>query len=98
MAIGAPHRALAGELVVSVPPMCALGSGHPPRSRNCGGETTTIPIVFAIVTNPVDEGFVASLRRPKASPASLDFDPPIEETGDAARQAHPGKRSKCGVV
>lgn len=55
-------RALARELV-ALRPDAVLAFGTPVTAA-LRGETRTIPIVFAIVSDPVGEGFVASLSHP----------------------------------
>jgi putative tryptophan/tyrosine transport system substrate-binding protein len=41
-------------------------------------QTSTIPIVFAIVTDPIGQGFVASLAHPGGNITGFtDFDPPM---------------------
>ena len=61
---GDPNRAsiFAAELIRSQPDVifCSSTAVTAPLHR----ETSTIPIVFAIVSDPLGSGFVASLRRP----------------------------------
>ena len=54
--------ALAKELVALAPD--AIVSRGTPATRALLHETRTVPIVFVMVTDPVSEGFVASLARP----------------------------------
>jgi hypothetical protein len=43
-------------------------------------QTSTIPIVFVNVTDPVGQGFVASISRPGGNITGFtDFDPPLRE-------------------
>jgi ABC-type uncharacterized transport system substrate-binding protein len=57
-----PAPALANQLIELQPDVIVIGStpatGAPHR------ETKTIPIVSAVVNDPVDEGFVETLSRP----------------------------------
>jgi putative ABC transport system substrate-binding protein len=66
----------AGELVALAPDVL-LAAGTP-----CVDElrrrTSTIPIVFAVVTDPVDQGFVASLAHPGGNITGFtDYDGPM---------------------
>jgi putative tryptophan/tyrosine transport system substrate-binding protein len=66
----------AGELVTLAPDVIlAVGT---PCVEELRRRTSTIPIVFAIVTDPVGQGFVASLSRPGGNLTGFtDFDPPM---------------------
>jgi putative tryptophan/tyrosine transport system substrate-binding protein len=55
-------RVLAGELVKARPDV--LFASSTPAAAALHGATTSIPIVFVIVSDPVGSGFVASLPRP----------------------------------
>jgi putative tryptophan/tyrosine transport system substrate-binding protein len=55
-------RTLARELVASRPDVILAAST--PATAALHRETQTIPIVFVVVSDPVGEGFVASLARP----------------------------------
>jgi putative ABC transport system substrate-binding protein len=55
-------RTLAKELVESRPDL--ILSGTTPATAALRKETTTIPIVFAVATDPVGSGLVASISRP----------------------------------
>jgi putative tryptophan/tyrosine transport system substrate-binding protein len=55
-------RAFARELVASQPDVILAGST--PVTAALHRETQTIPIVFVVVSDPVGEGFVASLAHP----------------------------------
>jgi putative ABC transport system substrate-binding protein len=72
----------AQELVASKPNVIlAFGT---PVTAALQRETRTIPIVFAIVSDPVGDGFVASLARPGAtSPAFTTRNPQLEESGSS---------------
>ena len=54
--------ALAAELVNLPVDIIVTGAGRPTRAAK--GATSTIPIVMAQDTDPVGEGFIASLARP----------------------------------
>jgi putative ABC transport system substrate-binding protein len=66
----------AEELVASAPDiLLAVGT---PRVAELQRRTSTIPIVFAVVTDPVDQGFVASLARPGGNITGFtDYDGPM---------------------
>jgi putative ABC transport system substrate-binding protein len=55
--------AMAGDLVVRKVNVIVAGGGTP-STLAAKGATSTIPIVFANVGNPVEQGLVASLARP----------------------------------
>jgi putative ABC transport system substrate-binding protein len=55
-------RTLAKELVELQPDVIVAGAT--PSTAALQRETRTIPIVFAVVSDPVGSGFVASLSRP----------------------------------
>jgi putative tryptophan/tyrosine transport system substrate-binding protein len=60
------------DLVRSRPDIILAGPSN--ALRPLSQETTTIPIVFVRVSNPVGQGFVKTLARPKAtSPASATW-------------------------
>src|SRR5436190_10377993 len=56
-------RAMAAELVARRVDVIVAGGGSPPTIA-AKGATTAIPIVFANVGNPVEQGLAASLARP----------------------------------
>jgi len=58
-------RTLASELVALVPDVLLAGSSPPVVALRRA--TTTIPIVFVLVSDPVGQGFVESLARPGAN-------------------------------
>src|SRR5215469_16127880 len=58
----AQTQAHAGELVGSAPDVIVTSST--PALTALKQATTTIPIVFVVVNDPVGQGFVASLARP----------------------------------
>jgi putative tryptophan/tyrosine transport system substrate-binding protein len=64
-------RAYATELVRSVPDLI-LGSGTPITAA-LKQATSTIPIVFSVVNDPVGQGFVASLSRPGGNITGFTF-------------------------
>jgi putative ABC transport system substrate-binding protein len=66
----------AAELVASGPDvLLAVGT---PCVRELRRRTGTIPIVFAIVTDPIDQGFVASLSHPGGNITGFaDYDSPM---------------------
>ena len=61
---GSPERvrAYAKELVQSAPDV--LVTNGTPSTAALQRETSSIPIVFAVITDPVSDGFAASLSRP----------------------------------
>lgn len=67
---------LAGELVASSPDvLLAIGS---PCVEELRRRTSTIPIVFAVVTDPVSQGMVASLAHPGGNITGFtDYDGPM---------------------
>ena len=66
----------AGELVVFAPDvLLAIGT---PCVEELRRRTGTIPIVFAVVTDPIDQGFVASLSHPGGNITGFtDYDGPM---------------------
>jgi putative ABC transport system substrate-binding protein len=58
-------RTLASELVAFAPNVLLAGSSSPLAAL--AQATTTIPIVFVLVSDPVDQGFVESLAHPGAN-------------------------------
>jgi putative ABC transport system substrate-binding protein len=66
----------ADELVASAPDvLLAVGT---PCVRELRRRTSTIPIVFAVVTDPIDQGFVASLSHPGGNITGFtDYDGPM---------------------
>jgi putative ABC transport system substrate-binding protein len=66
----------ADELVASGPDvLLAVGT---PCVRELRRRTSTIPIVFAVVTDPIDQGFVASLSHPGGNITGFtDYDGPM---------------------
>jgi putative ABC transport system substrate-binding protein len=58
-------RALASDLVALAPDVLLAGSSPPVVALRRA--TTTIPIVFVLVSDPVGQGFVESLARPGAN-------------------------------
>jgi ABC-type uncharacterized transport system substrate-binding protein len=57
-------RSMAAELVSSgVDVLIAVGANAAPYAKNA---TTTIPVVFVLVSDPIGSGLVKSLARPKA--------------------------------
>jgi putative ABC transport system substrate-binding protein len=66
----------ADELVASTPDvLLAVGT---PCVRELRRRTSTIPIVFAVVTDPIDQGFVASLSHPGGNITGFtDYDGPM---------------------
>ncbi|SDR58097.1 putative ABC transport system substrate-binding protein [Rhizobiales bacterium GAS113] len=66
----------AGELVALAPDVILAVST--PCVEELRRRTSTIPIVFAIITDPVGQGFVASLSRPGGNITGFtDFDTPM---------------------
>jgi putative ABC transport system substrate-binding protein len=66
----------AAELVALGPEV--LWAASTPGVEALRRQTSTIPIVFAIVTDPVGQGFVASLAHPGRNITGFtDFDPPM---------------------
>jgi putative tryptophan/tyrosine transport system substrate-binding protein len=64
-------QAYATQLVSSAPDLL-VGSGTPITSA-LKQATNTIPIVFSIVNDPVEQGFVASLSRPGGNITGFSF-------------------------
>jgi putative ABC transport system substrate-binding protein len=66
----------ADELVASAPDvLLAIGT---PCVEELRRRTSTIPIVFAVVTDPIDQGFVASLSHPGGNITGFtDYDLPM---------------------
>jgi putative ABC transport system substrate-binding protein len=66
----------ADELVASAPDvLLAIGT---PCVEELRRRTSTIPIVFAVVTDPIDQGFVASLSHPGGNITGFtDYDGPM---------------------
>jgi putative tryptophan/tyrosine transport system substrate-binding protein len=66
----------ADELVAAAPDvLLAVGT---PSVEELRRRTGTIPIVFAVVTDPIDQGFVASLARPGGNITGFtDYDGPM---------------------
>jgi putative ABC transport system substrate-binding protein len=76
---GGDRKLIAGfahELVASAPDvLLAVGT---PCVEELRRRTSTIPIVFAVVTDPVDQGFVASLAHPGGNITGFtDYDGPM---------------------
>src|SRR3954468_21959859 len=66
----------ASEMVALGPE--ALVAGASPSVEALRRQTSTIPIVFVIVTDPVGQGFVQSLRRPGGNVTGFsNYDPPM---------------------
>jgi putative ABC transport system substrate-binding protein len=67
---------LADELIASAPDvLLAVGT---PCVEALRRRTSTIPIVFAVVTDPIDQGFVASLPHPGGNITGFtDYDGPM---------------------
>lgn len=63
--------ALAASLVAAGPDM--IVAAGPPAARALLGATSKVPIVLAIVTDPVSEGFVTSLSHPGGNLTGLSF-------------------------
>ena len=63
---------LAAELVARRVDVIVAGGGSPPTLA-AKGATATIPIVFANVGNPVEQGLVASLARPGGNLTGLSI-------------------------
>jgi putative ABC transport system substrate-binding protein len=69
-------QAYAGDLVSSAPDLFVASSS--PVLAALKQATRTIPIVFAVVNDPVGQGFVASLARPGGNITGFTFiDPPL---------------------
>jgi putative tryptophan/tyrosine transport system substrate-binding protein len=64
--------ALAAELVKRRVNVIVTQGGIPP-TRAAKSATSTIPIVFAVGTDPVEDGLVASLARPGGNPTGVTF-------------------------
>jgi len=63
--------------LVALRPDLLLANGTPSVAA-MQRQTSTIPIVFVVVTDPVGQGFVASLSRPGGNITGFtDFDPPM---------------------
>jgi len=60
------HMRMSAKELVDLQPDVILAHGTPPTAA-FQRETRTIPIVFASVSDPVGEGFVASLARPNGN-------------------------------
>jgi hypothetical protein len=56
------------------------------RHRGGAGKTHTIPIVFAIVADPVDSGVVTSLSRAATPPVSPRWKPTMAVAGQHRRR------------
>src|SRR6516165_6698796 len=85
-------RAYATELVHSAPDVI-VGSGTPTIAA-LKESTSTIPIVFALVNDPVGQGFVASLPRPGGNITGfslIDF-PLIGKCLEMIKEIAPGVR------
>jgi putative tryptophan/tyrosine transport system substrate-binding protein len=69
-------RTSAAELVRLTPN--ALLAGNTPTTAALQRETRSLPIVFVLVGDPINDGFVASLPRPGGNITGfLAFEPPI---------------------
>ena len=64
--------ALAAELVKRRVDVIVTQGGIPP-TRSAKSATSTIPIVFAVGTDPVEDGLVASLARPGGNLTGVTF-------------------------
>ena len=82
---------LAAELIARKPDVILTATTAGVRA--CKEATSSIPIVFATAFNPVEQGFVSSLRNPAGNVTGVivyaDLTPKLAEI---ARDAFPGKR------
>jgi putative tryptophan/tyrosine transport system substrate-binding protein len=86
--------ALAAELVrEKVAVIIAVGSSNPPRAAKA--VTSTIPIVFAVGSDPVATGLVTNLRRPEANLTGVTFNNTalVPKRMEIARELLPGATS-----
>src|SRR5258708_35312376 len=82
-----------GTVVVHAAPGLIVGSGTPITAA-LKEATSTIPIVFNLVNDPVGQGFVASLSRPGGNITGftfIDF-PLIGEWVEMIKEIAPGGR------
>ena len=92
-------RSLAAEMVALAPDVIFTGGFS--TIRPLLDATSTIPIVFANVIDPVGAGFVASLARPAAtSPGSLATNSASRSNGwSCSRRSRPASRARpcCAI-
>lgn len=90
-------EALGAELAALKPAVIVTGSSAGVAA--CRKATSTIPIVFATASNPVEQGFVASLRRPGGNVTGILVH--LDTAGkivEVAREAFPGAARVATLV
>ena len=89
---GGDPRALAAELIAWEPDVLVVSTT--PALRALQHATTTIPIVFVVVSDPVRDGFVESLARPGRNITGFsNYDPALSGKWiELLREASPGLR------
>ena len=87
---------LAAELVALGPAVILTGSSAGVAA--CKRATSTIPIVFATAGDPVEQGFVVSLRRPGGNVTGVAIHVMDEKMVEVARQAFPAGQRLAMLV